>query len=114
MKDVKIKIGCDIVKVDRLEEIGTKSLMKIFYEHEVEKSSLESIAGILAVKESCRKVFNGLRWHDIKVSKDKEGKPSVTLNIKKLNKIKILSQDVSISHDGDYAMAVAVFMLKGN
>lgn len=112
MDNIRIGVGCDIVEIERIRKANRSQLLKIFYEDEIIKSSTESIAGLLAAKESCRKVFNGLRWHDIKISKNKKGRP--ILNISKKNYSgKILSSDLSISHDGLYAIATVVFILKG-
>jgi len=82
-------------------------LNKIFLPTELKQSKSESLAGIFAVKESCKKVFNTLRWHDIEVVKKRNGKPELHLNLDK----KIGSHDVSISHDGEYAIATVVFLL---
>ena len=110
----QIKIGCDIAKVERFKKIDSKSLSKIFYDDELKKNNLQSVAGMFAAKESCRKVFKDLGWHDIKIGKRFNGKPYLILNEKKLGKKKILSHDVSISHDGDNAIAIAVFIIKGS
>ena len=113
MENTRIKVGCDIVEIERIRKLQRSHLLKIFYEDEIYKSSTESTAGLLAAKESCRKVFNELKWHDIKIVKDKKGRPTLKLNDRKVLK-KIISRDLSISHDGNYAIATAVFILNGD
>ena len=109
--DLSVKIGCDIVKVKRFEKISRESLLKIFHEIEFKNVKHETLAGMFAAKESCRKVFNDLRWHDMMITKSKNGKPILKiLQATKINS-KILSHDLSISHDGDYAMAIVVFLM---
>ena len=104
---MKIKTGCDIAKIDRFKKLDKKALDKIFLKKELSNKA-ESLAGIFAVKESVKKVFNDLSWHDIEVKKEKSGKPTLILHKKK----EVLSHDISISHDGKYAFAIAVFILK--
>lgn len=105
---MKIKIGCDIVKIDRFRNLNSNVLNKIFHKNELKNKKPETLAGIFAAKESCKKVFNGLKWHDIEIKKGKNGKPNLII-VKDKN---IQSFDLSISHDGDYALAYAVFILK--
>ena len=110
---MEIKIGCDIANIKRFKALGKRALLKIFHEQEIRGAKPETIAGIFAAKESCRKVFNELRWRDITIKKMKSGKPVLSIDSAKINKkIKIESSDLSISHDGDYAIASAVFLLE--
>lgn len=111
-RNMNIKIGCDIVEINRFRKIDKSSLLKIFYESEIRNSKLETLAGMFAAKESCIKAFNSLRWHDIIINKEKSGKPLLSINKKQLGKNVVLSSDLSISHDGGYAIAIAVFAVK--
>lgn len=112
MEITEVKIGCDIVKIDRLSKVGKDALLKIFKEAEIKNMKDETIAGMFAAKESCRKVFNHLRWHDIVIKKLKSGKPVLSINKKIIEKNKVLSNDLSISHDGNYAIATVIFLVK--
>lgn len=112
MKNLNVKVGCDIVEIQRFKNMGMNSVKKIFYKDEIKKSNPETLAGLFAAKESCKKVFSKLKWHDIKIRKLKSGKPILILNAKALKEVKIISSDISISHDGQYAIATAVFLLK--
>ena len=112
-----IKIGCDIIQVSRFEQkIHDKEylLERIFTEHELANSySPASLAGRFALKEAVMKALGiaAGNWRAIEVVNKPNGKPYckfLSLEIEH----SILSQDVSISHDGDYAMAVSTFILK--
>ena len=46
-------------------------------------------------------------WQRIEIEKGKTGRPMAKLSGVEEN---IASQDISISHDGEYVMAVAVFL----
>jgi len=107
---MKIKTGCDIVKISRFNNIDKKTLEKIFHKSEIKKSKMnqETIAGIFAAKESCKKVFNDLHWQDIEIRKKRNGKPLLVLGKNK----NIINYDLSISHDGDYAIANVVFLVE--
>ncbi|MEK6984656.1 MAG: hypothetical protein AABX33_08840 [Nanoarchaeota archaeon] len=107
-----IKIGCDIVEIRRFRNAKKDYLGKIFYDKEIRSAKPETLAGLFGAKECCRKVFNGLKWHDIIINRQKYGKPVLSISKNKLKKINILSSDLSISHDGEYAIATAVFMIK--
>lgn len=105
---IKIKVGCDIAEIKRFNNLDSKTLNKIFHRNELKNLKAESLAGLFAAKESCKKVFNSLNWHDIEIKKKKNGKPLLILNQDK----NVLNYDLSISHDGEYAIAVVVFLIK--
>jgi holo-[acyl-carrier protein] synthase len=104
---MKIKTGCDIVEIKRFKNMQEAALKKIFHPTEI-RNKPESLAGIFAAKEAVKKVFNELSWHDIEIKKEKGGKPTLVIQDKK----DVASHDISISHDGKYAFATAVFLLK--
>ncbi len=96
-----IGMGCDLVHIERIRKLSAEAKRKIFHPSELKNTKAESLAGIFAVKESCKKIFNELQWLDIEVRKQKNGKPEVILPFP-------FHGDVSISHDLEYAMAVVV------
>jgi len=104
---IEVKTGCDIVKIDRFRNIKSNVLKKIFHKSELKNPKPETLAGIFAAKESCKKVFNDLNWLDVEVRKKRNGKPEIILY-----KSNIKNSDVSISHDGNYAIANVVFLLE--
>jgi phosphopantetheine--protein transferase-like protein len=77
---------------------------------EEKNASLERLAGIFAAKEAVLKALElkAGSWKKIEVRKTKEGRPEVRLIGLDKN---IKSQDISISHDGQYAVAVAIFLV---
>lgn len=111
-----IKIGCDLADIRKfkksLERGGNAFLDKIFSPQELAFSSQpESLAGIFAAKEAVIKALKlkAGDWHKIEIRKNQNGRPEIILI--ELHH-KIISQDVSISHDGEYAMAVAIFLIQ--
>ncbi len=103
---MKIKIGNDIVQIERIANLDEPTKKKIFHKTELNKSKPETLAGIFAAKEACKKVFNDLDWLDIEIKKKKNGKPVLILNDEL---IEFTNSDLSISHDGDYATAIVIF-----
>ncbi|MBS3105599.1 4'-phosphopantetheinyl transferase superfamily protein [Candidatus Woesearchaeota archaeon] len=109
---LNIRIGCDIVEIKRFKNLGREPLHKIFHESEIRNAKPETLAGLFAAKESCKKVFNQLRWHDILIQKLSGEKPVLRIQKPFLkNNLKMLSCDLSISHDRSYAIATAVFLI---
>lgn len=96
-------IGIDLVKIARIEQILTDSKLvhKFFNASEI-TDNLESLAGILAAKEAYMKACgNKLEWLSIEIKKNDLGKPYI---VDKIN------TRISISHDGDYAVAVVLII----
>ena len=105
---MKVNVGCDIVKISRFANMDKKVLRKLFHKKELQNAEAENLAGLFAAKESCKKIINDLSWHDIEIIKKRNGKPTLLLQ----DKSDIEDIDVSISHDGEYAMATVVFLRK--
>ena len=104
-----IKCGIDLVFIPEFEERAKRSgkgfLGKIFLESELRNTESSHLAGVFAAKEAAMKAL-GLpagSWHKIEVSYDKNGRPKVHVLGKKSKRC-----DLSISHAGDYAIAVFV------
>ena len=109
-----IRIGCDITNLSRFESIlnRTPSMRdRMFLPSEQEGATLKNLAGIFAAKEAIIKAtdLDAGDWNKIEIIKDSDGRPKA--KIPKSNN-DIQSQDISISHDGDYIFAVAVFLTK--
>ncbi len=112
-----IKIGCDIVHLPRfkktVERSGQPFLNKLFTPSELTQSkSLASLAGYFAAKEATIKALElqpGI-WHDIQVRKKDTGRPYIIL-ADHLMPEHLLSHDLSISHDGEYVMAITQWLL---
>lgn len=99
------KIGTDIVKISRIEKSIKKDtfLQQVFTDREREYCKRpESFAGIFACKEAYFKATGtGIKFPltDIEILHNDKGKPYI-------NGIK--NSDVSISHDGEYAIATVI------
>lgn len=96
-----MKVGTDIVHVSRIINLDEYSLKKIFHPSELNNKETLHLAGIFAVKESCKKIFQGSDWLDFEVVNEKTGKPT-------LQTTHDFNGDISISHDGEYAVAVVI------
>lgn len=99
-------LGIDIVYLPEFEKkLKDSPLEKVFLSHELSQNkSVESLAGIFAAKEAFFKARGKKEnWLDVWIEKTKEGKPflkSVLIEDKKA--------EVSISHAGDYAIAIVM------
>lgn len=113
--NIKIKVGCDLVNIKKfgksLKRGKIDFLEKIFTASELANShSAETLAGVFAAKEAVIKALElevGA-WRDVEIVKKESGRPEVRLA---KSGIKIISHDISISHDGEYAFAAAVFLI---
>ena len=113
-----MKIGTDIVQIDRIErsltQFGDRFKQRFLRPEEIALvNKTASIAGFWAAKEAISKALgcgigSTLSFHDIILSKDSKGAPTfkLTPEAQKLHEIKTSS--LSISHDGGFAIAVAV------
>ncbi|MDR0762734.1 MAG: holo-ACP synthase [Campylobacteraceae bacterium] len=110
-------IGIDIVKIKRfekfLERFSKKALEKYLDEDEIRLvKNAQSAAGFFAAKEAVSKALGlGISkecgFNDIKIYKLPNNAPSFTLSPHLIKTYKITSLSLSISHDGDFAIAVA-------
>jgi phosphopantetheine--protein transferase-like protein len=110
---MKSYIGCDIVKVSRIEKMmQTQSVLKkVFHPSELSRFQAEHLAGIFAVKEAAFKAL-GLAsdsWLLLEVQYRPSGKPKLIL-ASQINDPLVRSLDCSISHDGGLAFAVVAVL----
>ncbi len=120
-----INIGTDICSIIRIRSayarFGEKFLERILtpcekaYVASHTQLLAERLAGRFAVKEAVSKVlktgWKGVSWREIEVVKESSGAPALNLT----GRAKVLSEslglthwEVSLSHDGDYALAFVV------
>ena len=109
-------IGIDLVKLSRMERsierFGDKFLQRYLSPEEITLvKNHKTAAGFWAAKEACSKALGtGIgkecSFHDIKLSKTPKGAPQVTLSKNIIEKYKITDMSLSITHDGEYAIAV--------
>ncbi|MEN9969849.1 MAG: hypothetical protein RLZZ229_57 [Actinomycetota bacterium] len=112
-----IGIGVDTVQLSRFEaKLAATPRLKdrLFLDIETIDASLQTLAGRFAAKEAVIKALAGdpaLEWHGIEIGKESSGKPVVWLHG---NTAKVALQagvrklHVSITHDGDAAVAFVV------
>jgi holo-[acyl-carrier protein] synthase len=111
-----LSIGTDIVKIDRIKSLykNSKFLNKIFTFSEIEycnnhKDPYIHLSGKYAAKEAIKKALlsaklvKSIPINHIEVLNNKNKSPYI--NLVNLNNIKC---NVSISHDGDYAIAFVI------
>ncbi len=116
-------IGIDLIKIDRMkrliERFGDRGLHKFLSEDEVALiKTPRNAAGFWAAKEACAKALGcGISgecgFHDIILTKTPKGSPQITLSPHIIKTFGISNMSVSITHDGEYAIAVvAIEQLK--
>ena len=115
-----MKVGTDIIQIQRIEKLvqryGIKFKQRFLSKNELAVAKrIETIAGFWAAKEAIAKALGcgigaQLAFHDIVIAKDHRGAPyfKLTKEAQKVHKIKEAS--LSISHDGGFAIAVAVIV----
>ena len=95
-----------------MERFGEKALQKFLSTNEIILvKNYKTAAGFWAVKEACSKALgvgigSECNFHDIEISKTKKGAPQIELSASLIKKFNITDTSVSITHDGEYAIAV--------
>ncbi|MFT7823134.1 MAG: holo-ACP synthase [Sulfurimonas sp.] len=115
-----MKIGTDIIQIERIrrmrEKYGNKFQERFLTGNELDASrKVESLAGLWAAKEAIAKALgcgigSELAFHDIIIAKDKKGAPYFVLTPEAQKKYPVKTSSLSISHDGGFAIAVAVII----
>jgi holo-[acyl-carrier protein] synthase len=109
-------IGIDIVSIPRFEKFlkNKTALQKYLSDEEILLvTSPETAAGFFAAKEATAKALGtGIgalcSFKDIKIHKDDKGAPYYTLSAHIIEQFHITELDLSITHDGGFAIAVSV------
>ena len=109
-------IGIDVIKTSRMkhlmERFGEKALERFLSNDEIKLvKNYTTAAGFWAVKEAFSKALgtgigSECSFHDIKIYKDAKGAPKIALSRRIIQKFNILNSALSITHDGEYAIAV--------
>ena len=118
--DGTTELGIDIIKVDRiraaLDRFGERFSRRVLTDHERKyvRGRPETFAGRWAAKEAVSKVLGlgvrGIGWRDIEVQRLPTGQPSVRLHGRAAGRAEQLGMGriaVSITHESDYAVAIA-------
>ncbi len=115
-------IGIDIVAIDRIQNIfarfGERFLRYFLNPQEIQileskGYKIQSIAGFWAAKEACSKALGvgigkELSFLDINISYNAKNAPILELSESKLKAHNIKQIDLSISHDGGFAIAAVI------
>ena len=113
-----MKLGTDIIQIDRVEKalqkFGDKFKQRFLNEEEILLArKTASIAGFWSAKEAISKALGcgigkELAFHDIIIAKNEKGAPSFTLTPKAQQKHNVNASSLSISHDGGFAISVVI------
>jgi holo-[acyl-carrier protein] synthase len=114
------ELGIDIIRVDRirrtLEKFGPRFSRRVLTpsEQRYVRDRPETMAGRWAAKEAVSKVLGlgvrGIGWRDIEIERLPTGQPAVRLHGRAERRAEQLGMAriaVSISHESDYAVAIA-------
>ena len=114
------ELGIDIIKVQRiratLERFGSRFANRVLTEAERRyvRDRPETMAGRWAAKEAVSKVLGlgvrGIGWRDIEIERLPTGQPAVRLHGRAAARAEQLGMErvaVSISHESEYAVAIA-------
>jgi len=109
-------IGIDLIKTSRMnrliERFGEKALLRFLSHEEIKLiKNYKTASGFWAVKEAVSKALGvGIgkecAFNDIKIYKTDKGAPKLELSNKLIENFNISHSSVSITHDGEYAIAV--------
>jgi holo-[acyl-carrier protein] synthase len=114
------ELGIDIIRVERiratLERFGARFADRVLTpsERRYVRDRPETMAGRWAAKEAVSKVLGlgvrGIGWRDIEVERLPTGQPAVRLHGRAASRAEQLGMEriaLSISHESDYAVAIA-------
>ena len=118
--DGTTELGIDIIRIDRirasLERFGQRFTNRVLTpaEQAYVRARPETMAGRWAAKEAVSKVLGlgvrGIGWRDIEIERLPTGQPAVRLHGRAAERAEQLGMGriaVSISHESDYAVAIA-------
>jgi holo-[acyl-carrier protein] synthase len=118
--DGTTELGIDIIRIDRiraaLERFGPRFTNRVLTpaEQAYVRARPETMAGRWAAKEAVSKVLGlgvrGIGWRDIEIERLPTGQPAVQLHGRAAERAEQLGMGriaVSISHESDYAVAIA-------
>lgn len=118
--------GVDIIEIDRIrqsfESCGDSFRDRVFTGKEIEYCEgrklvrFESYAARFAAKEAVSKAFgtgigSGIKWRDIEIQNDQQGKPFIVLSERASKIYKDMNAkgiSISLSHCKEYAVAYAL------
>lgn len=109
-------IGIDLIKTSRMknfvERFGKKALERFLCEKEILLiKNHQTAAGFWAIKEAFSKAIgkgigSDCSFYDIEIYKDTKGAPHIAVAKHLVEEFKILRSSISLTHDGEYTIAV--------
>lgn len=102
-------VGIDLVYLPEFKaRMKNSPLDRVFLSTELSQNkSMESLAGIFAAKEAFFKAIGKKEdWLSVWIEKNKAGKPELKSMLIDLNQ----KTEVSISHAGEYAVAIVILL----
>jgi holo-[acyl-carrier protein] synthase len=128
MQPSPFRVGIDLVSIrqiqDSLANFGTKFLQRIFTPGEQEyctslasaEATTQSLAARFAAKEATIKILrpdatDALDWYDIEVHRHPQGSCEIILHgevAARAHQMGIVALSLSLSHEGEYAIAVVL------
>ncbi|MGE5543594.1 MAG: holo-ACP synthase [Bacillota bacterium] len=120
-------VGADLIEIDRIRAAINRTprfCKRVFTAGEIEYCNSKadpfpSFAVRFAAKEAFRKLHptftSGIKFHEVEVTNGPEGRPRFHLRgeaLARVQKLNIAHIDLSLSHAGNYAMAVAVVIVE--
>lgn len=119
-----LRLGCDLCHIGAIEEMlrgNERELARLFHHDEREEATrrphpAQHLAGVFAAKEALAKAVGdpgllGAYYQDVVVRHREDGAPSLHLSASLANTMAHAGLElvtVSISHDGEYAMATVL------
>ena len=116
-------VGVDIVEIKRIESAVSRGsarfLRRVYTEMELKtcQDRFPSLASRFAAKEAVMKVLGpggiGIGWREIEILTGDDGRPSVRLHGRALDKatrLNLKEVSISLSDSREYAVAVAIGM----
>jgi holo-[acyl-carrier protein] synthase len=117
------EVGVDIVDIARFAKAMEREsfLQKFFHPEEIAYARASAhpeqhLAARFAAREAVRKVLysqlSSLDWKDSWIVNEADGKPVLRFSRDLLQKVRIRHSSVSLSHSGDYAVAVVLIEVR--
>ncbi|BAZ09631.1 acyl-carrier protein synthase [Calothrix sp. NIES-4071] len=131
---MSIRVGTDIVYIPRIQALvtrfGNRFLQRVYtpneqqscgLSNEITRMAINKLAGRWAAKEAVVKAlgtgWRGISYTDVEICRHPKGVPFVVLHNNALEIVAKWELDnycqLSLSHDGDYATATAIFVAPG-
>lgn len=112
---MRARIGVDLVHIPKMVELMEDGafLGRAFQPSEIQDRRPERLAGILAAKEALFKALGTPRhWLEAEVEWNPAGRPQLRI-AREATPSGLLSLDLSIAHEGEYAVAAVIALLEG-